>query len=116
MAETLVPTPLATPTDPCGIGPKPDLPPPPRGLSPTSRRFWQAVTGRWALDVARLQLLELYVRAIDRYEAADREIRRDGPTVEVDGIVKVHPAHVVLKDNLSAARQLLRQLNFAQEK
>lgn len=112
MAENLATTPLVRRADPGGNGSGPDLPPTPRGLSPASRRFWRSVTERWALDVASLQLLELHVRAMDRYAAADREIRRDGPTVMVDGKLKTHPAHAVMRDNLREARQILRQLNL----
>jgi phage terminase small subunit len=112
MAEILATTPLARRADPGGNGSEPDIASPPRGLSAASRRFWRSVTERWALDVASLQLLEMHVRAMDRYAAADREIRRDGPTVIVDGKVKAHPAHSVLRDNLREARQLLRQLNL----
>jgi phage terminase small subunit len=87
-------------------------PSPPRGLTSSSRRLWVAINAQWLLDAAALPLLQAALESKDRYEAAGREIRRDGPTIETDGGRKVHPAHQVLRDNLREFRQIMRQLNL----
>ena len=71
----------------------------PANLSPSSRKLWAEVQQGYSVrDPAGLAVLEQSLRALDRAEAARREVDRKGCTSTYDGQTRVNPAANVERD------------------
>lgn len=89
------------------------VPQAPKHLSSSAKKLWRDIISGWHLDAAAMDLFTRALESRDRYDAAAAQISRDGPTVtSSSGMLRTHPAHAVLRDNLREYRQLMRQLNL----
>ena len=88
-----------------------DVPPPPRGLSPRSRKLWRDVTARYLMSPAELALFEGGLKLLDRADEARAIVDAEGLTV-VDryGSPRGHPLIDLEVRCRSAYAQTVRQL------
>lgn len=92
---------------------KPKLPPPPRGLSPSTRRWWTAVVALFDLEPHALRVLEGACLAWDRAEEARRAVDQHGVVVEDRwGQLRSNPASCVERDQRSLFGRLVSQLGL----
>ena len=78
---------------PLKVSNMPKLPSAPKGLTPRSRKLWQAVVLRYARSPGKQALLEQALRALDRADEAAAAVLRDGMTIvtERSGVSHIHP-------------------------
>ena len=90
------------------------VPDPPATLSEEAARIWSAIVDEWVIGSDAIPLLVLGLESYDRYREAADMLRRDGPVVtnEKSGAIRQHPAHAVMRDNLTQIRQCFRQLHL----
>jgi P27 family predicted phage terminase small subunit len=94
----------------------PDLPPIPRALSTSSKRWWQAIVGEYEPSHAELRLLETACRAHDRAERCRHLVDREGVTVKDRfGQQKIHPALVEERQQRDLCRRAISNLSFQAE-
>lgn len=107
MAEVL-------PIRPRGVSGTPEPVEAPETLSPEAARIWTSIVEGWVLGAEALPLLVLGLESWDRYRQAAEILRKDGPVVTnpTSGAVRQHPAHAVMRDNLTQIRQCFRQLGL----
>jgi len=92
---------------------RPKTPPPPKHLKSDGKELWGVVTREYDLPPDALTLLRLAAEALDRSQAARREIDKDGLTfVDSKGHPRSHPAATVERDSRAACARLLGQLGL----
>lgn len=93
-----------------------NLPPTPRGLRESSRRWWRAIVAEYEPSHAELRLLETACRAHDRAEQCRRLVDREGVTVaDRFGQIRVHPALVEERQQRDLCRRAISNLGFDAE-
>jgi phage terminase small subunit len=90
----------------------PQLPPPPKHLSASTKRWWHEVVRSFELEAHHLQLLELACEARDRAEQARAKIAEDGAFIAGRYGLRAHPAVAVERDSRLAFARLLRELDL----
>lgn len=88
------------------------IPKPPPGLGPRGRAFWRAVLADLELESHEIRLLEESCRTLDRLEALDAVIRRQG-LLTPDG--KAHPALVEARLQGVTLARLIASLRLPDE-
>ena len=85
----------------------------PSGLGPEARRLWRRVAEEFELDGHHCDVLEAAARALDRAEAARRQIEAEGMTVE-DRFkqAKAHPLLQVERDSRALMLRALKDLGL----
>lgn len=85
---------------------------PPDGLRDPGRRLWDAITVDYDLDEHELVLLREAVRTVDLLDELERDVRRDGATIQSPQGVKAHPAAVEARQQRIALARLMAALRM----
>lgn len=70
---------------------RPRLPPPPRGLSAESRRFWRAIVAEYEVGPHHLALLRIACASLDRLRQCEEAIAAEGVTITGRFGRRAHP-------------------------
>lgn len=82
--------------------------PPPKGLRAGGKRLWAAVTDALVLDEHERSLLIEAARVVDRCDALDRLVRREGSMLNG----KAHPALVEARQQQQTMARLIASLRL----
>lgn len=94
----------------------PERPEPPDHLSARAQTFWIGVAETWALGPDHLEILRRACEVLDRLDAAEALVRRDGLVVTGSkGQPIAHPAVAIERDCRTGFARLMRQLNLEGE-
>lgn len=89
---------------------------PPKHLSAESKKWWNKIEEGWKLTPDSYILLKVALEAYDEVQQARETIKRHGGVVKYpSGIVRVNPAHMILKVARQNFLQAWKMLNFGIE-
>lgn len=91
---------------------KEDIPRPPKGTKAAGRRLWTAVLGEYELEMHEEALLKEAVRAVDRLDALEALLERDGLLLTSPNGERVHPAAVEARQLAIALARLTAALRL----
>jgi phage terminase small subunit len=80
-------------------------PPCPSGLGFEAKRYWKCVCKNWHLTEDDLELLRQAVFPLDTVYRCREKVKEEGFTIDVNGVVRQHPA---IKLELRCREQFLR--------
>jgi hypothetical protein len=87
----------------------------PAGLAVPGRRLWASVVDRYELDEHERALLVEAVRTVDLLDRLDREVRRDGPTIDTPQGLRAHPAAVEARQQRITLARLISALRLPED-
>lgn len=82
---------------------------PPRGMSPEGRKLWRQIVGSFPPDYLRpsdAEPLRQYVEAMLSHNAACETLRREGFVLTANGVPRLHPAAVLMRQCAATVAQL----------
>lgn len=88
----------------------------PPGLGPRAKKVWADLNDSWGFQSHELELLKLFVEALDRAHRAQNHLDEDGIVVKDRfGQLREHPAVQIRNAAEASAGRLLRQLGFDED-
>lgn len=88
----------------------------PTGLSPSGRRLWREIAGRYELRADEREILHQAARTADLVAELSVQVERDGVMVEGSrGQPRVHPALIELQKGRHLLASLLAKLDLPED-
>src|ERR1700674_2974305 len=89
------------------------LPDPLLHLSAKSKKWWRSVSAEFELTPTDYKVLTAAAEALDSAEEARKQLKREGLTyVDGRGVIKGHPAVIIMRDSAGLFAKLVKMLRL----